>query len=186
MAWHAWHRGGAAAVRAFGAALRTITAAARWDNKAKANRYASLPPGWEFHLPGDIPCPTPAFSVRTAPVHTHQVWALRTLDPQAPAPPLMSALGTVGAKGPLCAQGLACPSQRGQQILLVMRIDCVSLCRGVQGDCRAVQGGAGQGDSFQNFASRDDNLLLILPKITAQTCCFIRWQEHEPLFPQAP
>ena len=44
MGWHAWRRGGAAAMRAFGAAIASIAVAGRWDNEAEANRYASAPP----------------------------------------------------------------------------------------------------------------------------------------------
>ena len=108
MGWHAWRRGGAAAMRAFGAAIASIAVAGRWDNEAEANRYASAPPGWEFFLPDNVPWPTAGFGVEIRPVHAYQLWALGTLGPRGPdgtdaalAHP-MSALGTVAAKGPTC------------------------------------------------------------------------------------
>ena len=97
MGWHAWRRGGAAAMRAFGAAIASIAVAGRWDNEAEAHRYASAPPGWEFFLPDDVPWPTPGFGVEIRPVHAYQLWALGTLGPHP-----MSALGTMAAKGPAC------------------------------------------------------------------------------------
>ena len=94
MGWHAWKRGGAAAMRAFGAAIASIAVAGRWDNEAEANRYASAPPGWEFFLPDNVPWPTAGFGVEIRPIHAYQLWALGTLGPRgpdgtdaAPAPP---------------------------------------------------------------------------------------------------
>ena len=71
MGWHAWRRGGAAAMRAFGAAIASIAVAGRWDNEAEANRYASAPPGWEFFLPDNVPWPTAGFGVEIRPVHAY-------------------------------------------------------------------------------------------------------------------
>ena len=105
MGWHAWRRGGAAAMRAFGAAVASIAVAGRWDNEAEAHRYASAPPGWEFFLPDNVPWPTPGFGVEIRPVHAYQLWALGTLGPRgpdgtgaAPAPPDVRA-GNHGGQG---------------------------------------------------------------------------------------
>ena len=105
MGWHAWRRGGAAAMRAFGAAVASIAVAGRWDNEAEAHRYASAPPGWEFFLPDNVPWPTPGFGVEIRPVHAYQPWALGTLGPRgpdgtgaAPAPPDVRA-GNHGGQG---------------------------------------------------------------------------------------
>ena len=108
MGWHAWRRGGAAAMRAFGAAIASIAVAGRWDNEAEAHRYASAPPGWEFFLPDNVPWPTPGFGVEIRPVHAYQLWALGTLGPRgpdgtgaAPAPPDVRA-GNHGGQGTAC------------------------------------------------------------------------------------
>ena len=105
MGWHDWRRGGAAAMRAFGAAIASIAVAGRWDNEAEANRYASAPPGWEFFLPDNVPWPTAGFGVEIRPVHAYQLWALGTLGPRgpdgtdaAPAPPDVRA-GNRGSQG---------------------------------------------------------------------------------------
>ena len=84
MGWHAWRRGGAAAMRAFGAAIASIAVAGRWDNEAEAHRYASAPPGWEFFLPDNVPWPTAGFGAEIRPVHGYQLWALGTLGPRGP------------------------------------------------------------------------------------------------------
>ena len=84
MGWHAWRRGGAAAMRAFRAAIASIAVAGRWDNEAEAHRYASAPPGWEFFLPDNVPWPTAGFGVEIRPVHAYHLWALSTLGPRGP------------------------------------------------------------------------------------------------------
>ena len=85
MGRHAWRQGGAAARRAFGAALCSIAAVGRWNSEAEADRYASPPPGWKFFLPDAVPWLAAGFTCRIAPVHTYQVWPLGALGPQAPA-----------------------------------------------------------------------------------------------------
>ena len=85
MGWHAWRRGGAAARRAFGAAVCSIAAAGTWDSEVEGDRYASPPPGWKFFLPDDVPWPAAGFTCRIAPVHAYQVWPMGALGPWAPA-----------------------------------------------------------------------------------------------------
>ena len=68
-------------MRAFGMPLCTLAAVGRGDSQAEADKYASPPPGWDFHLPDMVPWPALGFATRLAPLHAYQPWPMGALGP---------------------------------------------------------------------------------------------------------